>query len=110
TYRIDAVVARGSTGAIYRATHIELGTTHAIKVLLPSLADDPDMVRRLVEEGRKLARLRHEAIVEYEGLFRDAQGLRYLVMEFVEGPSLATILKVRRLEPNEVLRLRDRLA
>jgi serine/threonine protein kinase len=109
-YRIDALLARGSTSAVFRATHIELGTTHAIKILLPALAEDPDTVRSLIEEGRKLARLRHEAIVEYEGLFRDVRGLRYQVMEFVEGPSLAAILKMRRLEANEVLLLRDRLA
>jgi hypothetical protein len=110
TYRIEALLARGGMGEVYRARHIELGTAHAVKVILPSLANDPKMVRLLVEEARKLSRLRHDAIVAYEGLFRDERGLRYLVMEFVEGESLAAVITRRRLEPAEVLQLRDRLA
>jgi class 3 adenylate cyclase len=110
TYRIDALLGRGGMGELYRATHVELGTEHAVKLILPSLASDPKVVQLLIDEARKLARVRSEAIVNYEGLFRDQQGLRYLVTEFVEGPSLATVLAGRRLEPDEVLRLRDRLA
>ena len=92
TYEIVALLARGGMGEVYRARHRELGTEHAIKVILPSLANDPKMVRLLIEEARKLGRIRHDAIVNYEGLFRDEQNLLYLVMEFVEGESLASIV------------------
>ena len=81
-----------------------------VKVILPSLANDPKIVELFREEGRKLKRLRSDAIVNYEGFFRDARGLLYLVMEFVDGESLATILGRGRLEIDEVLGLRDRLA
>jgi class 3 adenylate cyclase len=110
TYAIEALLGRGTLGEIYRAKHVELGTSHAIKVLAPSLGGDPKFVQLLVEEARKLAQVHHDAIVAYEGLFRDERGLRYLVMEFVDGPSLRTILAGRRFETDEVLRLRDRLA
>jgi hypothetical protein len=110
TYEIVALLARGGMGEVYRARHRELGTEHAVKVILPSLANDPKMVRLLIEEARKLGRIRHDAIVNYEGLFRDEQNLLYLVMEYVEGESLAVIAARRKLEPGEVLRLRDRLA
>lgn len=110
TYVVEELLARGGMGEVYRARHLELGTKHAIKVILPSLSGDPKMVQLLVEEARKLARVRHDAIVGYEGLFRDEGDLRYLVMEFVDGESLTAILARRRLEPEEVLRLRDRLA
>jgi hypothetical protein len=110
TYAIEELIGRSVLGEIYRARHVELGTEHAIKVLAPGLAGDPKAVEALVEEARKLARVRHDAIVAYEGLFRDEQGLRYLVMEFVEGPTLRRVLTTRRLEPDEVLRLRARLA
>jgi len=110
TYQIEQLIARGGMGEVYRATHIELKTEHAIKLILPNLANDPKMVQLLIEEARKLSRLRNDAIVSYEGLFRDERGMHYLVMEFVEGESLASILTGRRLEPPEVLRLRDRLA
>ncbi len=110
TYRIEALLGRGALGEVYRAKHAELGTEHAIKLIPPALANDPKVVQLLVDEARKLAQVRHGAIVNYEGLFRDEQGLRYLVTEFVAGPSLTMILAARRLEPDEVLKLRDRLA
>jgi len=110
TYAIEALLGRGGLGEVYRARHVELGTTHAVKVLAPALGGDAKVVQLLVEEARKLAQVRHDAIVAYEGLFRDEQGRRYLVMEFVEGPSLAAILTGHRLEADDVLRLRDRLA
>src|SRR5262249_26309803 len=110
TYVIVELVARGGMGEVYLAKHIELGTDHAIKVIVPSLAKEPKIVDAFREEARKLGRVQNDAIVSYEGFFRDDQGRRYLVMEFVRGPSLEQVLRRRRLEPDEVLRLRDRLA
>src|SRR5829696_3688523 len=110
TYAIEQPIGRGSLGDVYRAKHTELGTTHAITLIQPTVAGDPKTAQLLVEEVRKLARVRHDAVVSYEGLFRDEQGIRYLVMEDVDGPSLAEIIAGRRLEPDEVLALRDRLA
>jgi serine/threonine protein kinase len=110
TYVILELVARGGMGEVYLAKHIELGTEHAVKVIVPSLAEDPKIVEAFREEARKLGRVHNDAIVRYEGFFRDDHGLRYLVMEFVRGPSLEQVLRRRRLEPEEVLRLRDRLA
>ncbi len=110
TYVIEALLGRGGMGEVYRAKHIELGTEHAIKIMLPNFANDPKIVQLFREEARKLGRINNAAIVDYEGFFRDEHGLRYLVTEFVHGESLERILRRRRLEPNEVLRLRDRLA
>src|SRR6266446_5685960 len=110
TYIIEALLARGGMGEVYRARHIELGTQHAIKIMLPNLAEDPKIVQLFLEEARKLGRLNNDAVVDYEGFFRDEHGLRYLVTEFVPGESLEQVLHRRRLEPDEVLRLRDRLA
>jgi serine/threonine protein kinase len=109
TYVIEALLARGGMGEVYRARHVELGSEHAIKIMLPSLAEDPKIVQLFREEARKLGRINNEAIVDYEGFFRDQNGLRYLVTEFVEGESLEQVLRRRRLEPDEVLRLRNRL-
>jgi hypothetical protein len=109
TYVIEALLARGGMGEVYRARHVELGSEHAIKIMLPSLAEDPKTVQLFREEARKLGRINNEAIVDYEGFFRDQNGLRYLVTEFVPGESLEQVLRRRRLEPDEVLRLRNRL-
>ena len=110
TYVIEALLARGGMGEVYRAKHVELGTEHAVKVMLPSLVGDPKIVQLFREEARKLGRVNNDAVVDYEGFFRDEHGLRYLVTEFVHGESLEQVLRRRRLEPEEVLRLRNRLA
>lgn len=110
TYVLETLLGRSPMGEVYRARHVELGTRHVIKVIQPSLTTDPRLVASLVEEARKLRDVRHPAVVGYEGLFRDDQGLRYLVLEFVEGFPLRALLAGRRLEPDEVLRLADRLA
>jgi|GEM_PF-2079069 formylglycine-generating enzyme required for sulfatase activity len=110
TYRIERLLARGGMGAVYRARHVDLGSVHAIKVILPELAEDPRTISLFQEEANKLRRLRHDAIVSYEGLFRDEGGARYLVMEFVDGPSLAHVLKSGPLPLSELRQLRDRCA
>jgi hypothetical protein len=110
TYVIEQLLGSGELGEVYRAKHVELGTAHALKLIQPSLAGDPRTVQLLVEEARKLARVRHDAVISYEGLFRDEQGRRYLVTEYVDGPTLSAVIAGRRLEPEEVLALRDRLA
>jgi hypothetical protein len=110
TYIIEQLLGRSALGEVYRARHVELGTAHTLKLIQPSLAGDPGTVRLLVEEARKLARVRHDAVISYEGLFRDEQGRRFLVLEHVEGPSLAAVIAGRRLEPDDVLALRNRLA
>ena len=110
TYIIEDLLGRGGMGEVYRAKHAELGTEHAIKIILPTLADDPKIIQLFREEARKLGRVNNDAIVDYQGFSRDEHGLRYLVTEFVRGESLEQVLRRRRLEPNEVLRLRDRLA
>ena len=110
TYEIESLLARGGMGEVYRARHTELGSIHAIKVIRPELADSPDIITLFTEEARKLRMVRHDAVVSYDGMFRDESGLRYLVMEFVDGVSLAKMMRERELTPDEVRRLRDRLA
>ena len=110
TYEILALLARGGMGAVYRARHTDLGSLHAIKVILPDLAEDPRVISLFQEEANKLRRLRHDAIVAYEGLFKDENGARYLVMEYVDGPSLAQVLRDGPLDPARLRQLRDRCA
>src|SRR5215475_13185717 len=95
TYRIEALLARGGMGEVYRARHAELGTEHAIKIVLPGLADDPKIAQAFREEARKLGRVNKDAVVDYEGFFRDQHGRRYPVTEFVPGESLQQILRRR---------------
>jgi len=110
TYRIEALLAKGGMGAVYRARHVLLGTEHAVKVILPELAQEDDIVARMTREAITLHDVNNDAVVKYEGFFLDETGRRYLVMEYVDGPSLAAVLRERRLNPEEVRVLRDRLA
>ena len=110
TYRIEALLARGGMGEVYRARHEELGSLHAIKVILDNLVHDERIITLFQEEAKKLRRVRDDAVVGYEGLFRDEFGRRYLVMELVDGPSLSTIMKERKLTVEEVGVLRDRMS
>jgi serine/threonine-protein kinase len=110
TYRIEALLARGGMGEVYRARHAELDTEHAIKIILPELADDARIVDLFRREASVLRTIRHEAIVGYEGVFRDENGRLYLVMEFVDGPSLSKMLKQEPLRPAQLRQLRNRIA
>jgi eukaryotic-like serine/threonine-protein kinase len=110
TYRIEALLGKGGMGAVYRARHVVLATEHAIKVILWELSSDPQIVALLNQEAQTLRSLKNDAVVEYQGLMLDEYGRRYLIMEFVNGLSLASELKRRRFSPDEVRRLRDRLA
>jgi eukaryotic-like serine/threonine-protein kinase len=110
TYRIEALLARGGMGEVYRARHAELDTEHAIKIILPELAGDTRIVDLFRREASVLRTIRHDAIVGYEGVFRDENARLYLVMEFVDGPSLSKVLKQGALQPPQLRQLRDRIA
>ena len=110
TYRIEALLARGGMGEVYRARHAEIDTLHAIKVILPELAGNTRIVDLFRREASILRTIRHDAIVAYDGVFRDENGRIYLVMEFVDGPSLSKVMKQGALRPAQVRELRDRLS
>lgn len=110
TYRVERLLGGGGMGEVYLARHTGLGTQHAIKVIRPSMAKERQVMDLFHREARVLRGVRHEAVVSYDGFVRDDQGRDYLVMEYVEGPSLADRLRRAPLSPEEVLTLRDRLA
>ncbi len=75
-------------GEVYRARDSKLNRDVAIKVLLPSVANDPDRLARFSREAQVLASLNHPNIAAIYGL-EDSAGVRALVIELVEGPTLA---------------------
>src|SRR4051794_12438967 len=75
-------------GEVYRARDPKLNRDVAIKVLLPAVANDPDRLARFSREAQVLASLNHPNIAHIHGL-EEADGVRALVMELVEGPTLA---------------------
>src|SRR5579862_4765488 len=83
-YRITGKLGEGGMGAVYRATDTKLGREVAIKVLPEAFAADPDRMARFAREAQVLASLNHPNIAAIYGV-ED----RALVMELVEGPTLA---------------------
>jgi serine/threonine-protein kinase len=88
SYEITGQIGAGGMGEVYRATDAKLGRQVAIKVLPAALARDPDRLARFDREARTLATLNHPNIAAIHGL-EDVDGFKALVMELVEGPTLA---------------------
>ncbi len=88
SYQILALLGAGGMGEVYRARDAKLHRDVAIKVLLPAVANDPDRLARFSREAQVLASLNHPNIAAIYGL-EDDGNVRALVMELVEGPTLA---------------------
>lgn len=91
-YAVQALIGRGAVGTVYLAKDTLLGRPVALKVLLGSLARNPDQVRRFQREAKAAAPLQHPHIVSiYEAGIRD--GTPYIAMEYVEGESLERFIR-----------------
>ena len=91
-YIIEGSLGEGGMAIVYRARHRELGSTHAIKLL----KNPGPMVRqRLMQEGRLQSSLKHPNVLSVTDLV-SVEGSPALVMEFVDGPSLAEFLEQHR--------------
>jgi predicted Ser/Thr protein kinase len=97
-YRVDAFVARGGMGVVYRATQLALDRTVALKVVAPEIADDPAFRDRFEREARLAASLNHPNILPiYEA--GEIDGQLFLSMRFVEGTDLGRLIAQGRLDP-----------
>ena len=90
TYEITGTLGAGGMGEVYRARDVRLHRDVAIKVLPDAVAQDADRRARFEREARTLASLNHPHIATVHGLEEDG-GVFALVMELVEGPTLAEI-------------------
>lgn len=91
-FRIEDVLGRGGMGIVYRAEELMLGRQVALKVIDPDLVRNEEILRRFQAEARVLAQLSHPNIVLAYALRQTDLGL-YIVMEYVEGKSLAQHLR-----------------
>ncbi len=94
-YRVEERVSAGGMGTVYRGTHIELGTTVAIKVLHRHLATAKGsmLYQRFRNEARIAAQLKHPNIAQATDFGRTGDNVPYLVMEFLEGEPLSSYLE-----------------
>jgi len=107
-YEISALAGRGGMGEVYRARDSKLKRTVAIKVLPAEFAHDPDRAHRFQQEAEALAALNHPNIAAIYAL-EEANATPFLVMEFVEGETLAERLTRGPLRMDEVVPLAQQI-
>jgi serine/threonine protein kinase len=102
-YEILAAVGAGGMGEVYRARDSRLDRIVAIKVLPAHLADKPELRERFEREARTIASLNHPHICTLYDIGHQ-DGIDYLVLEYLEGETLADRLKKGRLPIEQVLK------
>ena len=108
-YDITAQIGMGGMGEVYRATDTNLGRQVAIKILPDAFAHDPERLARFEREAKTLASLNHPNIAIIHGLEK-ADGIRALVMELVEGPTLADRIAQGPISIDEALPIAKQIA
>jgi serine/threonine protein kinase/Tol biopolymer transport system component len=108
-YQVQAVLGAGGMGEVYRARDTKLGRDVAIKVLPRIFTSDPERLTRFEREARMLASLNHPHIGAIYG-FEDADGIRALVLELVEGQTLADRIAKRPVLQREALLIARQIA
>lgn len=91
-YRLLAPLGAGGMAVVYKAQDLSLGRLVAIKILREPLTNDPEFVARFQQEARAAANLAHPNIVTVHDFGRDS-GRSYIVMEYIEGKDLKTLIK-----------------
>ena len=99
-YEVVSVLGEGGMGAVYLALHPFMGRKAAIKVLKRELAEDPGLVERFMNEARAANAIHHPNIIDIIDVGRMPSGIPYLMMEFLEGESLAQ--RIARERPLDV--------
>src|SRR5882762_2010455 len=108
-YEIQSLLGAGGMGGVYRARDARLDRTVAIKILLKGLAETPEVRQRFEREARAVSSLNHPHICAlYDVGHQD--GIEYLVMEYLEGETLATRIEKGPLPSADLLRYASQIA
>lgn len=92
-YRLTEPLGAGGMGEVYKAVHVHLSRVIAVKILFPELADGPAL-QRFYGEADIQATLRHPGVADYLG-FYEYQGRPCILMEYVDGETLASLIRLR---------------
>ena len=109
SYEILSAIGAGGMGEVYKARDIRLKRDVALKILPESFASDPDRLARFQREAEVLASLSHPNIAGIYGL-EESDGIRALVMELVEGPTLADRIAEGAIPVDEALAIAKQIA
>ena len=108
-YRVTEMLGKGGMGVVYRATDTKLNRDVALKVLPEVFARDADRMARFKREAHVLASLNHPNIASIYGL-EEADGVHCLVLELVEGPTLAEKIQEGAVPLEESLNIAKQIA
>jgi serine/threonine-protein kinase len=100
-YTIESLIGSGAAGAVYRATHRELRRTVAIKVLHPHYQQDPQFMTSFRGEALAASQLDHPNVMRVLDFGQEPDGLVYIVMEYLSGRTLQSLLDEERRLPTE---------
>lgn len=105
-YTIEKILGQGGMGAVYKARHRELGRVVAIKIF-SSTSEDADLfIERLRKEGRMMAQLEHPNVLGIHDAAITADGVPYLILEYIDGMDLFTRLQnAETLSEREAIRI-----
>jgi tRNA A-37 threonylcarbamoyl transferase component Bud32 len=110
-FEIVARAGRGGMGDVYVAAHKTIRTRVAIKVMHAQISANTDHVQRFFNEARAVARIQHAGIVKMFDVGFHANDRAYLIMEYLEGETLATRLKrAGRLSPRSTMEIARQIA
>ncbi|MCW5836388.1 MAG: serine/threonine protein kinase, partial [Labilithrix sp.] len=100
-YVIESLIGSGAAGAVYRATHRELRRTVAIKILHPHYQQDPQFMTSFRGEALAASQLDHPNVMRVLDFDQEPDGLIYIVMEYLSGRTLQSLLDEERRLPTE---------
>jgi serine/threonine-protein kinase len=110
-YSITRKIGQGGMGAVYEASHTLIGKRVAVKVLLDKYAKKDQIVARLEQEARLASSIGHEHIIDITDFGQTSDGRTFVVMEFLEGESLAECLsREGSLPENRILLIAQQIA
>ena len=110
-YRILSTIGKGGMGVVYLAEHTLIGRKAAVKLLLPEMSRDAELVERFFNEAKAAATARHAGLVEVFDFGHAEDGSAYIVMEHLLGESLAVRLeREKRFAPELALSVTRQVA
>jgi len=105
-YRIDKIIGSGGMGSVFAGAHTWTERQVAVKILHPDLAAvDEASVKRFFREAKASARLKHPNVVDILDMGETRDGVPFIVLELLDGESLAARLENGALDPDEALRV-----
>ena len=92
-YHILKKLGEGGMGTVYLAEHVKMGRKSAVKVMNPGMIADADAISRFNREAQNASRINHANVAAVYDFGETPEGLTYLAMEFIEGPSLTKVIE-----------------